>query len=145
MILIVDDSEDEIDLARRAFARACAEVPVEIARSGHEALEFLFSASERARSDPDAMPRLVLLDLNMPGLGGLEVLSQLRADERTRRLPVVIFSSSGHIAEIAACYDRGANSYVRKPVDFARFVETARRLEAYWLSVNESPHHAPAQ
>jgi two-component system response regulator len=145
MILLVDDNEDEIDLARRAFARTSPDLPVAVARDGQEALEFLFEACEKAKSDPAAFPRVVLLDLNMPGLSGLEVLRRLRADERTRRVPVVMLSSSGRAADIAECYDRGANSYVRKPVDFARFVETARQLEVYWLAVNESPHHVAAR
>ena len=145
MILVVDDNEDEIDLARRAFARTSPDLPVAVAHDGRQALEFLFAASEKAKSDPAAMPRVVLLDLNMPGLNGLEVLRRLRADERTRRIPVVMLSSSGHPSDIAQCYDHGANSYVRKPVDFAQFVQTALQLQSYWLAVNESPHHAAAQ
>ena len=144
MILLVDDNEDEIDLARRAFARTSPDVAVEVARDGQAALDYLFCASEKAKIDPAAMPRVVLLDLNMPGLSGLEVLRRLRADERTRRLPVVVLSSSAQLSDIANCYDHGANSYVRKPVDFARFVETAHHLHAYWVAVNESPLHAPA-
>jgi two-component system, response regulator len=144
MILLVDDNEDEIELARRAFARASPEVAVAVARDGQQALDYLFAASERASIDPAAMPRVVLLDLNMPGLSGLDVLRRLRADERTRRLPVVVLSSSAQMSDITRCYDQGANSYVRKPVDFARFVETAHHLHAYWVDVNESPLHAPA-
>jgi two-component system response regulator len=142
LILLVDDNEDDVDLTLRAFARTSPATEVAVARDGREALEFLSNACVKAKTDPDAMPRLVLLDLNLPGISGLEVLRRLRADPRTRRLPVVILSSSTHLNDLAATYDSGANSYVRKPTGFEQFVDTARQIDQYWMTVNQPPHYA---
>lgn len=106
---------------------------------GIEALEYLFATGRYAGRDVCDLPALVLLDLKLPKLGGTEVLRRVRADERTRLLPVVVLTSSSEEEDIAACLDSGANSYVRKPVDFAQFIEAARQLQLYWLVLNEAP------
>lgn len=108
-----------------------------MARDGQEALDYLFSAGNPASPDPHPMPQVVLLDLKLPRMSGLEVLRRLRADERTRLLPVVILTSSNEERDVMEGYSLGANSYVRKPVDFAQFTEAIRLLGMYWLVLNE--------
>ena len=134
--LVEDDPNDEM-LARRAL-RKIAPVEVVVARDGAEALEYLFATGAFADRPPD-LPRLVLLDLKIPKVDGLEVLRRLRADERTRTLPVVILTSSCEPRDITAGYASGANSYVRKPVDAVEFGDAVSRVVAYWLELNESP------
>jgi two-component system response regulator len=141
-ILLVEDNEDDIDLTLRAFARHRTDSRIHVVRDGQEALDYLFLASSQASEHPERMPEMVLLDLKLPQLGGIDVLRRLRGDDRTRRLPVIILSSSRYESDVAACYDLGANSFIRKPVDHAAFVETARQLAEYWLDLNESPHRA---
>lgn len=138
-ILLVEDNQDDIDLTLRAFQKSSVANNIVVARDGQEALDYLFAALANGDHDPDAVPQVVLLDLKLPKVSGLDVLRALRADERTRRLPVVILTSSRHERDIVESYDRGANSYVRKPVDFAQFIEAARQLGLYWLVLNESP------
>jgi two-component system response regulator len=132
-ILLVDDDPDDIELARRAFARTKVPNPIEVVTDGEEALERLIGP--RA----GAMPALVLLDLKLPRVDGLEVLQQLRADERTAFLPIVILTSSREERDMIEGYRLGANSYVRKPVDFTMFEEAIRQIGTYWLILNESP------
>jgi two-component system response regulator len=110
-----------------------------VANDGLEALEYLFGTGRHAGRDPRDVPALVLLDLKLPKLGGIEVLRQVREDERTRYVPVVILTSSSEEEDIVASLENGANSYVRKPVDFGRFVEQVQRLQVYWLLVHEPP------
>jgi two-component system response regulator len=110
-----------------------------VASDGIEALEYLFGTGRHAGRDPRDVPALVLLDLKLPKLGGIEVLRQIREDERTRYVPVVILTSSSEEEDIVASLENGANSYVRKPVDFGRFVEQVQRLQVYWLLVHEPP------
>jgi two-component system response regulator len=110
-----------------------------VARDGVEALDFLFGSGPFADRDPHEMPQVVLLDLKLPKVDGLEVLRRIRADEATRTLPVVILTSSREEQDILRGYSLGANSYVRKPVDFNEFVEAVRNLGLYWLVINESP------
>jgi two-component system, response regulator len=110
-----------------------------VANDGIEALEYLFGTGRHAGRDPRDVPALVLLDLKLPKLGGIEVLRQIREDERTRYVPVVILTSSSEEEDIVASLESGANSYVRKPVDFGRFVEQVQRLQVYWLLVHEPP------
>lgn len=112
---------------------------VVVAHDGAEALEYLFAEGAYADRDRNVMPEVILLDLKLPKIDGLEVLKRLRADERTRLLPVVILTSSNQEQDIIASYDLGANSYIRKPVDFAQFIEAVRQLGLYWLVLNESP------
>jgi two-component system, response regulator len=110
-----------------------------VANDGIEALEYMFGTGRHAGRDPRDVPALVLLDLKLPKLGGIEVLRQIREDERTRYVPVVILTSSSEEEDIVASLESGANSYVRKPVDFGRFVEQVQRLQVYWLLVHEPP------
>lgn len=135
-ILLVEDSPDDAELALRAFAKSKIENQIVVAHDGVEALDYLFGTGAYAESAPE-MPEIVLLDLNMPRLHGLEVLRRLRADPRTKYLPVVVLTSSAHEQDILQSYDFGANSYVRKPVDFDQFVDAARQLGVYWLCLNQ--------
>lgn len=112
---------------------------VVVANDGLEALEYLFGTGRHAGRDPREAPALILLDLKLPKLGGIDVLRQVRDDERTRYVPVVILTSSSEEEDIVASLENGANSYVRKPVDFGRFVEQVQRLQVYWLLVHEPP------
>ncbi|TAK07174.1 response regulator, partial [bacterium] len=112
---------------------------VDVARDGAEALDYLFGTGAYAGRDTSLMPTVILLDLKLPKIDGFEVLRRLRADDRTKLLPVVILTSSKEEQDIVNGYSRGANSYVRKPVDFAQFSEAVRQLGLYWLLLNESP------
>lgn len=136
-ILLVDDNPDDVELAMRAFERNQLAGTVVVAADGEQALEYLFATGAYKNRDPEANPRLVLLDLKLPRVTGLDVLKQMRADRRTRRTPVVVLTSSNEEQDINDSYDLGANSFVRKPVDFARFVDAARQLGVYWLTLNE--------
>jgi two-component system, response regulator len=137
MVLLVEDNADDEALTLRALRRHHVGNPVMVARDGVEALDYLFCTGAYAGRDPADLPQVVLLDLKLPRLDGLEVLRRVRADERTRRLPVVILTSSREESDLARGYDLGANSYVRKPIDFTEFVEAVRQLGLYWLILNE--------
>lgn len=139
MILLVEDNPDDEELALRALRKHNFANPVIVMRDGVEALDFLFAQGRHSGRDLSVMPRLILLDVKLPRLNGLEVLQRLRADPRTRLLPVVMLSSSSEMADISGSYRRGANSYVRKPVDFNEFVELMEVLGRYWLIWNEPP------
>ena len=138
-ILLVEDNADDEELTLRAFKRSKVLNRVEVVRDGVEALDYLFATGVHAERDPKAMPAVILLDLKLPKLGGLEVLRRVRADERTRRIPVVVLTSSNEEKDILSSYGLGANSFVRKPVDFAQFMEAAQQLGLYWLVMNEPP------
>lgn len=138
-ILLVEDNPDDVELTIRAFERHKLANDVIVASDGEEALDYLFATGKYKDRDPEANPTVVLLDLKLPKVMGLDVLRRLRADARTRRLPVVVLTSSNEERDIIASYDLGANSFVRKPVDFAQFVEAARQLGLYWLMLNEPP------
>lgn len=138
-ILLVEDNPDDELLMLRALAKNGMAGEVVVARDGVEALEYLFSPGRRARHPEDELPRLILLDLKLPRLNGFEVLQRVRADERTRLLPVVILTSSRERRDVLEGYGLGANSYVRKPVDFEQFLEVVGQLKLYWLGLNESP------
>jgi two-component system response regulator len=128
-ILLVEDNPDDVDLTLRAFARNKIANQVVVARDGVEALELLFDKGTR--------PQVMLLDLKLPRLDGLEVLRRVRADERTRLLPVVVLTSSNEDRDIVESYALGANSYIQKPVDFSRFIEAVGQLGLYWLVLNQ--------
>ena len=146
VILLVEDNPDDEMLTLRAFQKKKIVNPVVLARDGVEALDYLFATGAHAGRDTSVMPSLILLDLKLPKVDGLEVLKRVRADERTRRIPVVVLTSSKEQQDLIASYDLGANSYIRKPVDFEKFVEAAGNLGMYWLMWNESPpHFGPAQ
>jgi CheY-like chemotaxis protein len=138
-ILLVDDNPSDIALTQRAMARSAIKNPLVVAEDGQQALDYLFRSGANALLSADDTPILILLDLKLPRIDGLEVLRRIRADSRTRRIPVVILTSSGEQTDIAAGYDLGANSYIRKPVDFHQFAETVRQLGLYWLAINEPP------
>jgi CheY-like chemotaxis protein len=138
VILLVEDNPKDEELTLRAFKKSRILNPVVVARDGVEALDYLFARGDHANRDRAAMPQVIFLDLKLPKVDGLEVLKSLRADERTKLLPVVVLTSSNEEQDLIRSYRLGANSYVRKPVDFAQFVEAARQLRSYWLVLNET-------
>jgi two-component system response regulator len=138
-ILLVEDNPDDEALTIRAFKKNNIKNEVIVARDGVEALDYLFGTGPYAGRDVTALPQVVLLDLKLPKVDGLEVLRRVRADERTRILPVVILTSSKEEQDVVSGYRLGANSYVRKPVNFDEFLEAARQLGLYWLLLNEPP------
>lgn len=136
-ILLVEDNSDDEVLTLRALKKNNIHNEVVVAHDGVQALDCLFGMGSHAGRDLGVMPQLILLDLKLPKIDGLEVLRRIRADERTRLLPVVILTSSNEQADRIAGYGLGANSYVRKPVDFAKFIEAVKQLGLYWLILNE--------
>lgn len=136
-ILLVEDNSDDEELTMRAFKKNKIHNQIVIARDGAEALDYLFGTGAYAGRDLALMPQLILLDLKLPKIDGLQVLQRLRADPRTRLLPVVILTSSKEQQDLIEGYSLGANSYVRKPVDFTEFIEAVRQLGLYWLILNE--------
>jgi CheY-like chemotaxis protein len=138
LLLVEDDPNDEA-LTLRALQKNSIGNKVFVVHDGVEALEFLFCTGAYADRDPNEMPRLILLDIKLPKVDGLEVLHRLRADERTRLLPIVILTSSDQEQDLVKAYSGGVNSFLRKPVDFNQFVTTVRELGLYWLELNESP------
>ncbi|NRR29121.1 response regulator [Oxalobacteraceae bacterium] len=139
VILLIEDNPSDIALTERALLRNNITNALVVARDGQEGLDYLFGEGVHAGHDPANAPVLILLDLKLPKIDGLEVLRAIRADSRTRRIPVVILTSSREEQDIAAGYDLGVNSYIRKPVDFHQFTETIRQLGLYWLLINEAP------
>ena len=139
IILLVEDNPDDEALTLRALKRNNILNPVVVARDGVEALDYLFGAGAYTGRDLHVMPQVILLDLKLPKVDGLEVLRRLRADEHTRLLPVVILTSSKEEQDLIQGYSLGANSYVRKPVDFTQFAEAVRQMGLYWLILNEPP------
>jgi len=137
VILLVEDNNDDVELTLMAFEKARITNPVVIARDGVEALDYLFGTGSHARRDTREQPVVVLLDLKLPRVGGLEVLQRLRADTRTKYTPVVILTTSTEQDDIIKAGALHANSYVRKPVDFETFVDAARQLGLYWTVLNE--------
>jgi two-component system response regulator len=138
LILLVEDDEDEVELMLRALRRARLADRVYVVHDGAEALEYLFATGRYGGRDARDTPGLVLLDLRLPKVGGLEVLERLRTEPRTRRLPVVILTSSNAKGDLARSYHLGANSYIRKPVDSTQFMEAVDQLGLYWLVPNEA-------
>jgi two-component system response regulator len=142
VILLVEDNPDDEALTLRAFTKNNIGNRIVVVRDGAEALDWLFKREKhQGRSDPD--PQLILLDLKLPKVDGLEVLRQIREDARTKLLPVVILTSSKEESDLLRGYELRANSYIRKPVDFARFVDSVRELGMYWLVLNEPPPAPP--
>jgi CheY-like chemotaxis protein len=136
LILLVEDNPDDRLLTVRGLQRHALGCTIDAVADGQEALDYLFGEGAYQGRDAAVQPQLVLLDLNLPRLGGLEVLRAMRGDARTRRVPVVVLSSSDEQRDIACSYDLGANSYVRKSVDFGKFVDEARQVGTYWLEIN---------
>ena len=139
VILLVEDNPSDVGLTQRALAKSRVANELVVAEDGQEALDYLFGTGAPAGRDVAQLPTLVLLDLKLPRADGLEVLRQIRADERTGRLPVVILTSSKEEQDVAASYDLGANSYIQKPVDFSQFAQAVQHLGLYWLVLNEPP------
>jgi two-component system response regulator len=139
IILLVEDNPDDELLTLRALRKNNVLNEVVVARDGVEALDYLFGTGGHSGRDTAVMPQLILLDLKLPKIDGLEVLKRLRADERTRLLPVVILTSSREEQDMLDGYGFGANSYVRKPVNFEQFVKAIEQLKLYWLILNEAP------
>jgi two-component system response regulator len=139
-ILLVEDNADDEVLALRAFSKSNISNPIVVARDGAEALDYLFAQGQYADRDSRDLPAVVLLDLKLPKIDGLEVLRQIRGNEQTRMMPVVILTSSRHDEDLVSSYNLGANSYVRKPVDFNEFVAAVGQLGMYWLLLNELPY-----
>ncbi|WP_146648369.1 response regulator [Labilithrix luteola] len=139
VILLVEDNEDDEVLTLRALRKNNIANDVVVARDGEEALDYLFGTGAHAGRDASIVPQIILLDLNLPRLSGLDVLRRIRADERTKLLPVVVLTSSKEDEDIVNSYSLGANSYVRKPVDFAQFSEAVKTLGLFWLLLNEVP------
>lgn len=139
VILLVEDNPDDVALTLRAFKRSHLMNPLVVARDGVEALDFVFARGAHADRAGAPLPTLIILDLKLPRLDGLGVLKALRADPRTALLPAVILTSSKEEQDIVSGYKLGANSYVRKPVDFTEFVEAVKVLGIYWLALNQLP------
>ncbi len=139
VILLVEDNPDDELLTRRALKKNNIGNEVVVARDGVEALDYLFGTGAHEGRDLSELPQVMLLDLKLPKIDGLGVLRRVRADERTRLLPVVILTSSREQQDLVNGYGCGANSYIRKPVDFAQFIEAVRQLGLYWLVLNETP------
>jgi two-component system, response regulator len=138
-ILLVEDNADDEALTVRALKKSSVASNVFVVRDGVEAVNYLFNRGEFEAGAPNPLPQVILLDLKLPKLDGLGVLRRIRADERTRLIPVVILSTSDEVADRIQGYALGANSYVRKPVDFAQFLFAAQQLGVYWLQLNEPP------
>ena len=138
-ILLVDDNPDDVELTRLAFAEVRIGNPLVVARDGVEALDYLFGRGSHAGRDTRDLPALVLLDLNLPKLDGREVMQAIRAEPATHTLPVVALTTSAEPDEVEGLYALGVNSYIQKPVDFARFVAAMRQLGLYWLVLNQGP------
>ena len=136
-ILLVEDNPDDVELTRRAIKKNNILNELVVARDGAEALDLLFGKGDYAGREPGVMPAIVLLDLKLPKIDGIEVLKRLRDDERTACIPVVILTSSREEQDIISSYRSGCNSYIRKPVDFAQFNEAVQTLGLYWLLMNE--------
>jgi two-component system response regulator len=139
IILLVEDNPDDEELTLLALQESKILNEVVVTRDGVEALDYLFATGNYAGRDLSIMPQLILLDLKLPRLDGLEVLKRLRADPRTELIQVVILTSSSEEEDVIASYRRGANSYVRKPVEFHRFADAIKQLGLYWLLLNEAP------
>jgi len=139
IILLVEDNPDDEELTMRALKKNNISNEIVVARDGAEALDYLFARGKYSKRDTSIMPQLILLDLKLPKIDGIEVLKQIRSDDRTKLLPVVILTLSKEQQDLVDGYSSGANSYIRKPVNFTEFVKAVGQLGLYWLVLNESP------
>ncbi len=137
-ILLVEDNPDDVELTLHALKKNNIVNPVKIARDGQEALDYLFYKGKYHDGDHD-LPNVILLDLKLPKVDGIEVLQRIKSDRRTKLIPVVVLTSSKEESDLLKSYDLGVNSYIRKPVDFDQFVETVRQIGFYWMLINEQP------
>jgi two-component system response regulator len=138
-ILLVEDNADDVELTLRAFRKSDLVNNVTVVRDGVEALDYLMATGEHAERNADDLPDLVLLDIKLPRVDGLQVLERLRANPRTRLVPVVVLTSSIEPRDLLTCYSLGANSYVRKPIDFQQFSRALQQIGTYWLQTNQAP------
>jgi two-component system, response regulator len=138
-ILLVEDSQNDAELAMHALKKHKLANHIEVVRDGAEALDFIFARGSFSHRDINQTPRVVLLDLKLPKVDGLEVLRQIKADPRTRKIPVVVLTSSREERDVMESYNLGVNSYILKPVDFQQFTEAVRTIGLYWLLLNEPP------
>jgi two-component system response regulator len=138
-ILLVEDNQDDVDLALHALRREKLANKIYVARDGEEALDFLFCRGAFAERTFEVPPKLVLLDLKLPKVGGMEVLKEIKSDPRTKTIPVVIMTSSKEERDLVASYSLGVNSYIQKPVDFNQFRDTVKQVGLYWLVINQPP------
>ncbi len=138
-ILLVEDNPSDIDLTRRALSKSRVVNDLVVVQDGQEALDYLFGSGPHSGAARKDLPALVLLDLKLPLVDGLEVLRRIRTHEQTHRLPVVVLKSSTEESDVARSYDLGANSYIRKPVDFLQFADAVQHMGLYWLVLNEPP------
>lgn len=137
-VLLVEDNDDDVQLMLYAFKKAQINVPVIVVKDGVEALDYLFTTGKYADRNPQDTPTAIFLDLKMPKINGLEVLERIRADDRTRLLPVVILTTSTEKSDLMKSYELGANSYVHKQINFDRFSQVAQQLSQYWVNINRS-------
>ena len=138
-ILLVEDNPNDVELTLHAFEKHHLTNPVHVARDGAEALDFLFARGEYADRDGQRPPKVILLDLKLPKIDGMEVLREIRSNQATRTIPVVVLTSSREERDVVESYELGVNSYITKPVEFEKFLETVRTLGLYWLLLNEPP------
>jgi len=136
-LLLVEDNASDVELTLHVLKKHNLANRIKVARDGAEALDFLLSSGPNVAVDPGYLPKVILLDLKLPKINGLEVLGKIRADPRTKRIPVVVLTSSREDRDLFACYELGINSYIVKPVDFAQFTQAVRQLGLYWLLLNE--------
>jgi CheY-like chemotaxis protein len=139
IILIVEDSDDDFIATTRAFKKANLLNPIQRCNTGDKALDYLYKRGEFSAPDSAPRPGMILLDLNLPGTDGREVLGIIKSDPHLRQIPVIVLTTSGAEQDIARCYDAGANTYVKKPVDLVGFIEAITRLKEYWLGVAVLP------
>ena len=139
VVLLVEDNDDDVELTLRSFQKHNLASKVVVAKNGQEALDYLFAKGVYAGRDAKDSPVLILLDLKMPKVSGLEALLRIRAEPTTKYIPVVVLTTSSQMQDKTQSYDNGANSYVRKPVDFEEFIEATRQMGIYWLMVNDPP------
>ena len=141
IILLIEDNADDIKLTQRAFSKSkiAEQISLEIAHGGNDALDFLFGEGAYVYRDTRVIPAIILLDLNLPRINGFQVLERIRADKRTKLIPVIVLTSSKEEQDVKKAYELGANSYIRKPVDFQKFSDVAQQLGLYWVSLNEPP------
>jgi CheY-like chemotaxis protein len=138
-ILLVEDNDDDVELTLRAFRKSDLVSTVTVVRDGVEALDYLLAMGEYASRNPEVLPDLVLLDIKLPRVDGVQVLRRLRSHPRTKLIPIVILTSSAEPKDLLTCYTLGANSYVRKPIDFQQFTHALHQIGSYWLQTNQAP------
>jgi CheY-like chemotaxis protein len=139
-IILIEDNKSDIDLTLRAFKKAQISNPIVVLEDGKEALDYLFCQENYASNDLSEEPELILLDLKLPIIDGIQVLKEIRSNEKTRRYIVIILTSSKEESDLIMSYNLGVNSYIRKPVDFTEFVNLIKQIGNYWILLNESPH-----